>query len=196
MVFNFSGQSEEEVRERIRDYFPSGATVYAVLDYAAGFGVYQDGVLLFWEREAEAPEELDWTYLRELRVFDRKKELFAVPVKDGAWSGRIRVDEEEMISSQRGGKQGEFILEEYQKLWGERAQSRWAQEKDWTLLASGRGTRLWIPIFMEWEGRHTATVAALLVRRYLRKPDLFQAPELVYQNDIRMVEIVPCVDIG
>lgn len=164
--------SEQEIRQKIRDWFPEQANLYAVLDFGVCFGLYDEDRFLIGIREQKEAVELEWKYLLELRIFNEEKELRLVPSETG-WTGRLRRDPED------GEK--EYHLDEYQKLWGHVKKGPGTGITGWSLLTSERGTAIQIP--MKTEG----TEATLHVRRYMRIPDVKKGEELVFQKDIRMV---------
>ena len=174
--------TEQKAKEKIAECFPDTATLYAVLDYAVCFGTYNQGSFSLGIEAQTEPAALDWTYLRELRVFDEEQELLLVPT-DGNWTGRMRRGK-----GQYGKKQdnGEYVIDERQKLWGKMKKSYKAGDTVWSLLVSGRGTRIQIPLDLnERKG------AAIRVRRYMRIPDVKKDGALVFQNDIRMIGLCP-----
>ena len=83
--------TEQKARKKIAECFPNTATLYAVLDYAVCFGTYNQGSFSLGIEAQTEPAALDWTYLRELRVFDEEQELLLVP-SGGNWIGRMRRD--------------------------------------------------------------------------------------------------------
>lgn len=168
--------STQEAKESVDRQFPGGATLYAVLDYAVCFGVYRNKQFLMGIGEEKAEKALEWEYVRELRIFDEDKELLLISDADG-WSGRIRNDQADA--------EQEYSLTEWQKLWGKAAENSQQGIPGWTLLVSGRGTGIQIPQLLQ------AEEAALCVRRYMRIPDVKNNEELVFQKDIRIVEICP-----
>lgn len=68
--------TEQIARKKIAECFPNTATLYAVLDYAVCFGTYNQGSFSLGIEAQTEPAALDWTYLRELRVFDEEQELY------------------------------------------------------------------------------------------------------------------------
>lgn len=178
----FGNISEQDAKLRIAEWFPRQAKLYAVLDFAVCFGIYDKG--LFWVGlEGQATLTLmNWKYLREIRLFDEEKELFLVP-SDCGWSGRMRKDAED---SGKENQTGEYVIDEWQKLWGKVKKNSNGVIPGWTLLVSGRGTNMQIPA--ELRGHEEA---AIHVRRYMRVPDVEKEEELVFQNDIRMVNFCP-----
>lgn len=183
--------SGKEAIERIAEWFPKQANLYAVLDFAVCFGIYTNGSFLVGLEGEKAPTPLEWKFLRELRIFDEEKELFLVP-SDCGWTGRIRRDTE---SCKMGNQTGEYIIDERQKLWGRVGKEQKEGFAGWTLLVSERGTRIWIPVELSRQEE-----AAIHVRRYMRVPDVKKGEALVFQNDIRMAAFCPwegdCEDGG
>lgn len=174
--------TEQNAKEKIAGWFPDGANLYAVLDFAVCFGIYKNGRFFLGLEEQIGPVDLDWRYLRELRVFHEAQELYLVP-SEGNWAGRMRRDAEKDGEDL---ETGEYVIEECQKLWGKLKESYTAGGTDWSLLVSGRGTRIQIPVDLQGEKE-----AAVRVRRYMRVPDVERDGELVFQKDIRMVEFCP-----
>lgn len=177
----FGEITEQKAKEKIAQWFPNAANLYAVLDFAVCFGIYNHGCFSLGI-EGTAPVALDWTYLRELRVFNEEQELLLVPA-GGNWTGRMRRDMGEYEQVQAA---GEYVIEECQKLWGRMKQSYKVEETVWSLLVSGRGTRIQIPVDLKGQEE-----AAIRVRRYMRTPDVERDGALVFQKDIRMAEICP-----
>ena len=170
--------TEQKARKKIAECFPNTATLYAVLDYAVCFGTYNQGSFSLGIEAQTEPAALDWTYLRELRVFDEEQELLLVP-SGGNWIGRMRRDIGQYKKMQ---DDGEYVIDECQKLWGKTKKSYKVGDTVWSLLVSGRGTRIQIP--MDLNEREEA---AIRVRRYMRIPDVKKDGALVFQNDIRMI---------
>lgn len=173
--------SEPEARQKIEEWFPKQANLYAVLDFGVCFGMYDKNGLFVGLEEQAVPTPLEWMYLQELRLFDEEKELLLVPSGLG-WTGRIRIDAKGCAEDNRA---DEYVIDEYQKLWGRIEKESKKGIAGWSLLVSGRGTRIQIPV--NFAGQE----AAIHVRRYMRIPDLKKEEELVYQNDIRMVDFCP-----
>lgn len=174
--------SEEDARLRISEWFPQKAKLYAVLDFAVCFGIYDNGLFLVGLEGQTEPAPIKWKYLREIRLFDEEKELFLVPSNCG-WSGRMRKDAED---SGKENQTGEYVIDEEQKLWGKVKKGMKGVIPGWTLLTSGRGTNIQIPVQLRGHEE-----AAIHVRRYMRVPDVEKEEELVFQNDIRMVDFCP-----
>lgn len=175
-------KTQGEARELVCQMFPQRANLYAVLDYAVCFGFYDKDHYYLGLEGQKAPMLLDWKYLIELRIFDREKELLLVSTEDG-FTGRIRRDvSSELIEE----KDREYVIEEHQKLWGKRKMDRKEELPGWSLLASQRGTKIQIPIDLQQE-----VEAAILVRRYMRIPNVENKEELVFEKDIRMVDFCP-----
>lgn len=164
----------EAIQKAVQEFHGS-AKLYVVLDYAVCFGVYQNGQFLVGLGEEKEATMLEWKYVRELRIFDTNKEMLLISNADG-WSGRVRNDLYE-------GKR-EYCLTERQKLWGQAAKNSQKVITGWTLLVSGRGTRIQIP-----EQLSEGEAAALSIRRYMRIPDVKKDEELVFQKDVRIVGI-------
>lgn len=178
----FGGITEQKAKEKIAECFPNTATLYAVLDYAVCFGTYNQGCFSLGIEAQTEPAVLDWNYLRELRVFDEDQELLLVPA-GGNWTGRMRRE----IGKHEGTlADGEYVIDERQKLWGKMKKSYKVGDTVWSLLVSGRGTRIQIP--MDLNEREEA---AIRVRRYMRIPDLKKGGALVFENDIRMIGLCP-----
>ena len=174
--------TEHRAKEKIAECFPNTATLYAVLDYAVCFGTYNQGSFSLGIEAQTEPAALDWTYLRELRVFDEEQELLLVP-SGGNWIGRMRRDIGQYKKMQ---DDGEYVIDECQKLCGKTKKSYKVGDTVWSLLVSGRGTRIQIP--MDLNEREEA---AIRVRRYMRIPDVKKDGALVFQNDIRMIGLCP-----
>lgn len=170
--------SEQGARQRIHEWFPKQANIYAVLDFGVCFGIYDENRLLVGLEGHTTPTPLEWEYLQELRLFDKEKELLLVPSGHG-WAGRIRRDVKECAGDN---KVGEYVIDEYQKLWGRVEKDCKEGILGWSLLVSGRGTKIQIPVNI------AGKEAAIHVRKYMRIPDVEKEEELVYQNDIRMVD--------
>lgn len=172
--------SEEKARSLIDVLFSERAYLYAVLDFEVSFGVYDEGHFLIGRRGQAEAAKLQWEYLRELRIFNQERELLLIP-SDSGWTGRIREDVKNGSVVMRS---GEYILEERQKLWGTLAQKPKETIPGWSLLTSGRGTSIQIP------KQIVGPEAGICVRKYMRIPDVSDRKneELVYQNDIRMVD--------
>lgn len=170
--------SEIEAKNQISSQFQQPANIYAVLDDAVCFGIFQYNKFLIAPTENKKLAELDWKYLRELRVFDENQELLLLPEETGSnrWTGRIRRDSSEILN-------GGNIIKEKQKLWGHLEGSYRAEGVVWSLLKSERGTRIWIP----WEMKEKE--AAICVYKYLQIPD--ESEVQCSQNDIRMVGFRP-----
>ena len=170
--------SEQEAKLWIHEWFPEQAKIYAVLDFGVCFGIYDKNCLLVGPEGYTKPTPLDWKYLQELRLFDKEKELLLVPSGDG-WTGRIRRDVKECAEDN---KTGEYVIDECQKLWGKIERKGKEGIPGWNLLVSGRGTKMQIPV--DIAGKEVA----IHVRKYMRIPDVEKEEELVFQNDIRMVD--------
>lgn len=199
-------KSYQDIMDRAAGLFPSGAKLYAVLDYAVCFGIYENPVFSVGLRGKLAPVPLEWEYLRELRMFDESKELYVVCEEEG-WNGRIRslvprreADEED----------GEYTVNESQKLWG-RIKDPESGIPGWSLLVSDRGTNIQIPVelrTLEDEAKEKgvdkaagevagkavnktagkAAEVAIRIRKFYRIPDVEKEEELVYLNDFCMVK--------
>ena len=170
--------SLREAKQQAAKLFTQKAYLYAVLDFAVCFGIYEQDDFFVGLADATDPTPLDWEYLQELRIFDREKELLLVP-SDGGWNGRIRIDDGEDDSAK------EYVLDECQKLWGKLDPENGIP--GWSLLASERGTRIQIPM----NPGELGSEAAICVRRYMRIPDVLKSEELVFENDIRMADVCP-----
>lgn len=171
--------SLDEVHDLVQKYF--GRTtpwVYAVLDFTVGFGIYKDSSFFIYMGGQKEYVPLEWEYLKELRVFDVNGELRLVPLK-GGWAGRFRGCIPEYNNSNVNPE--EYIIDEQQKLWGKAQISEKINSKQWSLLTSDRGTKIWVPINLGVQQE-----AALLVRKFMRIPT-WNHQELVYQVDMRMV---------
>ena len=172
-------ESVKEIEGRVKEQFGGKAWLYAVLDYAVGFGIYENDGFVIGLGNCEKPVPLEWEYLQELRIFNGTGELRLAPIK-GKWAGRYRgsntLIEENVINS------NEYWLDERQKIWGEVKSKKTVGDTYWSLLTAERGTRIWIPVNIEMQGK-----AAICVRKFMRIPTA-EDKELVYQTDIRMVE--------
>ncbi|MCB7304921.1 CRISPR-associated protein Csx19 [Bariatricus massiliensis] len=187
--------SEAEIKETVKKYFPNGANLYVVLDYAVGFGKYQNGEFYVGLGNHTALEPLPWEYTRELRIFDEAVELWLKPAGD-KWKGRFRgssdrihaVGETEITDGLKSDEETEYYMDEKQKLWGEVRKENQGGISGWSLLTSGRGTQIQIPMKLQKPKNHEVcnrVGAAIEVRRYMRIPNA-ENQELVYQTDIRM----------
>ncbi|MCI6465070.1 MAG: CRISPR-associated protein Csx19 [Faecalicatena sp.] len=169
--------SVEDVEVRIKKQFKEKVWLYVVLDFAVGFGIYENGSFMIRLDHYEKPVPLDWEYLQELRIFNETGELRLTPF-EGRWIGRYRgsniFNEKKVLQS------NEYCIDEQQKIWG--------RVKDtsglWSLLASERGTRIWVP------EKEEAREWAVCLRKFMRMPNI-EDKELVYQTDIRMVGFCP-----
>lgn len=170
--------SEQDVAGLVKKYFKEKAWIYAVLDYAVGFGSFEGDRFLLRLGSQKEPCLLEWKYLQELRVFNTYGELRLSPLEQ-QWVGRFRgcipSGENENVELE------EYFVDERQKLWGKAKESKIVEGLCWSLLTSGRGAKIWVP--MEMREREEA---AICVRKFLRAPSM-DHPELVYQTDMRMV---------
>ena len=93
-----------------------------------GFGVvYQDKI--FWPWHAEP---LDWTRIRDLRLFGKKGEWHVWPHWNGGWKSRLlKLDDRQ------------DHLTEYHVLWGTEVKCK---EFPWIKLSEERGTEIWLPL--------------------------------------------------
>lgn len=188
-------KSEEEIKETVKKYFPEGACLYAVMDYAVGFGKYENREFYIGLGNHTALEPLPWEYTRELRLFDETGELWLKPAGD-KWKGRFRgsqdrikaVREAESNDGLKFDEETEYYMDEKQKLWGEVKKDNQGGIPGWSLLTSNRGTQIQIPMQLPVPKNHEVrnrVGAAIEVRRYMRVPNA-DNQELVYQTDIRM----------
>lgn len=176
----FKARTKQEVLEMAAGLFPERTLLYAVLDDAVCFGIYDAGQFLVGLPDLGRPVPMAWDYLQELRIFNERQELLLILSENG-WTGRIRRDDGDAEAS------GEYVITERQKLWGKKTSDPRSENSGWTLLTSERGTRIWIPVDMgPWIDE-----AAILVQRYMRIADVTKGEELVYQKDIRMAGICP-----
>lgn len=176
-------ESVDDVLKQVNKYFNQDkAWIYAVLDYAVGFGVYENNCFFVRVGEKKELVPLEWDYLQELRVFNSKGEI-RLNKRNEKWVGRYRGEKSGLEDGER--IEEEYFIDEYQKLWGSAQNVENMNIQDWSLLTSGRGTRIWVPIKIE-ENQG----ASILVRKFMRIPKE-EHLELVYQTDIRMVEICP-----
>lgn len=175
-----SADSVQTARDQVEKFFKEKAWIYAVLDFAVGFGTYEDRNYSIGLRDQKIPVPLDWRYLKELRVFNRDRELRIVPLKTG-WVGRVRGSIPDGIAADR--RFEEYCIDERQKLWGKVKKSDPQKGSGWSLLTSGRGTQIWLPI----PDLKTQEEAGILVKKFMRIP-VEEGQELVYQTDIRMVD--------
>ena len=180
--------SVDNVKERVKKYFGGEkAWIYAVLDYAVGFGVYENNCFSVRLGDTKELVPLEWDHLQELRVFNSKGET-CLNKRNEKWFGRYRGEKSGLEGEER--KEEEYCIDEHQKLWGSAKYVENINIPDWSLLTSDRGTRIWVPIKLE-ENQG----AAILVRKFMRIPKEDHC-ELVYQTDIRMVEIYPWKEEG
>lgn len=207
-------KSEEEIKETVKKYFPDGAYLYAVMDYAVGFGKYENRAFYIGLGNHTALEPLPWEYTRELRIFDEAGELWLKPAGD-KWKGRFRgsldrikavreaenegglksdeetedhIQEESDRDNADNKEETEYYMDEKQKLWGEVKKENQGEISGWSLLTSNRGTQIQIPMQLPIPKNHEVrnrVGAAIEVRRYMRIPNA-DNQELVYQTDIRM----------
>lgn len=175
-----SADSAEAVKDQVEKFFKEKAWIYAVLDFAVGFGTYEDRCYSIGLRDQKIPVSLDWSYLKELRVFNRDRELCIMRLKTG-WSGRVRGSMPDGIAADP--RFEEYVIDECQKLWGNVKKSASQKESNWNLLTSGRGTRIWLPVPDMREQEETG----IWVKKFMRVP-VEDNQELVYQTDIRMVD--------
>lgn len=175
-----SADSVEAVKDQVGKFFKEKAWIYAVLDFAVGFGIYEDRCYSIGLRDQKIPVSLDWSYLKELRVFNRDRELCIVRLKTG-WSGRVRGSMPDGIAADP--RFEEYFIDECQKLWGNVKKSASQKESNWSLLTSGRGTRIWLPV----PDMRDQEEAGILVKKFMRVP-VEDNQELVHQTDIRMVD--------
>ena len=92
-----------------------------------GFGaVYRDKIC--WPPDVQ---QLDWTRIRDLRLFGEKGEWHVWPYWNGGWNSRLL-------------KFGEITdaLTEYHTLWGSRVE---CGQSSWIKLVEDRGTEIWLP---------------------------------------------------
>lgn len=166
-------QSWEDVKRRVDSHFADKeAFLYGVLDFAVAFGIYRKGNFWIWLPEKKEPETVDPTYLREIRVFHEEGELCFRYQKE-EWIGRFR-----QIQCD---SQTEYSIEEHQKLWGKVTENKQTHSLYWSLLRSGRGTKIWIPFELD-----IGKKAGIAVKKIMRIPNPMEQ-ELVYQTDIQMV---------
>ena len=181
-------ESVDDVLKQVNKYFNQDkAWIYAVLDYAVGFGVYENNCFFCQSGRKKELVPLEWDYLQELRVFNSKGEI-RLNKRNEKWVGRYRGEKSGLEDGER--IEEEYFIDEYQKLWGSAQNVENMNIQDWSLLTSGRGTRIWVPIKIE-ENQG----ASILVRKFMRIPKE-EHLELVYQTDIRMVEICPWKEEG
>lgn len=105
----------EEIEARVKEQFGDKAWLYAVLDFAVGFGIYENGSFMIGLGNYEKPVPLEWEYLQELRIFNETGELRLAPIQ-GEWVGRYRgsnpLDRGNVVES------NEYCIDEHQKIWG------------------------------------------------------------------------------
>ncbi len=180
-------KSEEEIKETVKKYFPDGAYLYAVMDYAVGFGKYENREFYIGLGNHTALEPLPWEYTRELRIFDEDGELWLKPAGD-KWKGRFRGSLDRIKEVIKSDEETEYYMDEKQKLWGEVKKENQGGIPGWSLLTSNRGTQIQIPMQLPMPKNHEVrnrVGAAIEVRRYMRVPNT-DNQEMVYQTDIRM----------
>lgn len=180
-------KSEEEIKETVKKYFPDGAYLYAVMDYAVGFGKYENREFYIGLGNHTALEPLPWEYTRELRIFDEDGELWLKPAGD-KWKGRFRGSLDRIKEVIKSDEETEYYMDEKQKLWGEVKKENQGGIPGWSLLTSNRGTQIQIPVQLPIPKNHEVrnrVGAAIEVRRYMRIPNT-DNQDLVYQTDIRM----------
>ena len=187
---------EDCVKKLFTDKFTDKVWLYAVMDDAVVFGIYENGSFMIHPHNAVDLVPLEWDYIQELRIFNRTGELRLVPL-EGQWVGRYRGclndaeitskshskgDSKTVSKSQQEYNVDEYDVDEYQKIWGEVKRSQTVGSTCWSQLRSERGTCIWIPVEMERQQK-----AAIRVRKFMRIPKA-DDKELVYQTDIRMVD--------
>ena len=180
-------KSEEEIKETVKKYFPEGAYLYAVMDYAVGFGKYENKEFYIGLGNHTALEPLSWEYTRELRIFDGAGEVWLKLAGD-EWKGRFRGSLDRIKEVIKSDEETEYYMDEKQKLWGEVKKENQGGIPGWSLLTSNRGTQIQIPVQLPIPKNHEVrnrVGAAIEVRRYMRVPNAHNQ-ELVYQTDIRM----------
>lgn len=178
-------KSEQEAKRLVADLFPQRAYLYAVLDYGVCFGLYENSCFYIGSGECKSKKLLDWRYLKELRIFNTSQELKLVYMKD-YWAGRIRRD---LSDGETAAAAREYVIDERQKLWGTIKHEQEGELPEWSFLVSERGTRLLIPI--NSKKRMGDSEVAVIVRKYMRIPNMETEQELVYQTDMRMVDFCP-----
>ena len=94
-----------------------------------GFGaVYRDKIC--WPRHAEP---LDWTRIRDIRLFGEKGEWHVWPHWNGGWKSRLlKLDDLQ------------DHLTEYHVLWGTEVVK--CKDVPWIKLSEERGTEIWLPL--------------------------------------------------
>lgn len=176
--------SIDEAKALTSTYFKEKTWLYAVLDYAVGFGCYEKEHFTVFMGEQREPVAMDWKYVQELRIFNCDRELRLVPL-EGAWVGRVRGVMPAGIKVDK--RIEEYTISQCQKLWGQVKDSRNKYREGtgreiWSLLTSDRGTRIWVPLDLKEQEK-----AAVCVKKFMRIPTE-EHQELVFQTDIRMVD--------
>lgn len=153
---------EEEVWSKAASVLEQAQNVYAyaMLDHTVCFGRWTSGQLVLGLDVRPAPLR-SLRYVQELRLFHAEGEFKAVRMEEGEkFRCRYRLDRPVE-------EQGEklHIMDEQHKLWGACRQG--ADEQGWSLLESGRGTRLYIPMALPKHGE-----ASVQVRHYIQMNQL------------------------
>lgn len=172
--------------EMTEELFPEKAYVYAVMDYAVAFGLYEGQQFKLGVGDQKSEEPLKWEYVQELRVFDREKELYLQRQGNGLF-GRLLMEKGTETQTNKGTEAQNLLLldsaEETQKLWGSISGEG---IPGWGLLQSGRGTKIQLPLIkIDWN-HQLGKEYGLKIRRY------FQTDEesgSILLKDVRILEI-------
>lgn len=165
---------KEKLTERIVEYFKDQAYVYAVLDYAVGLGIYENGEFSLRLDQDSIEKELPFEFLKELMVFDKNQELRAVRSGD-LYLWRFRRDTEKESYDQEPEL---YCKDEVYKIWGNVRTS--SGSDGWTLLQSKRGSQIYLP------GASTGKEKGLCIRRYIQFPDATEGNGLIKFVDERL----------
>ncbi|WP_270164534.1 type III-D CRISPR-associated protein Csx19 [Paenibacillus sp. SYP-B4298] len=164
---------EEEVWGKAASVLEQAQNVYAyaMLDHAVCFGTWTSGQLVLGLDGRPAPLQ-SLRYVQELRLFHAEGEFKAVRMEAGEkFRCRYRLDQ----PVEEQGKQL-HIMDEQHKLWG--ACRKGTDEMGWSLLESGRGTKLYIPMALPEHGE-----AAVQVRHYIQMNQLNPGTDVESEND-------------
>ncbi|MBN2281011.1 MAG: TIGR03984 family CRISPR-associated protein [Candidatus Marinimicrobia bacterium] len=139
---------------QVTEYINDASDVIIYLDNKVVIGQYQQGNFTFHDNT-----EIDFKYIRRIRVFNKNQELHLVR-KNGILSGRLRNDT-------RG--ENTDCVEAHQVLFGTEAKSL----DDYTQITEDRGTELLIP--GDFEVNTQSKRVAIKTRHYLEYINGYQA---------------------
>lgn len=188
-----------EIAGEVERLFSNQAYLYVIMDDEVALGLYENGVFQIRLASDKRLMSIPWEYVREIAVFSENQELRLRCCGD-EFRGRYRVDDAKQ-------EQKTYIMDETQKLWGTMA----GEFAGWSLLASLRGTRFWVPFPLgdsekAEKAKNTKKAKSadnaekaekvektekvekaigILVRRYMDFPDASEKVGLIHREDER-----------